>query len=80
MMHWYYGGGGWTMMLLMLVFWVLVIAAIVYFVRWAAGSGSRATPPSANESALEILQKRYARGEISREQYQQLRQDLEERK
>ncbi|NIM04893.1 MAG: SHOCT domain-containing protein [Armatimonadetes bacterium] len=66
------------MMLSMLVFWVLVIAAIIHFVRWAAGSSELSEPTKTAESAPDILQKRYANGEISREQYQQMRQDLKE--
>ncbi len=78
-MHWYYGGWGWgwAMGIVMLAFWALVVVAIVYFVRWVAeGSRPVAARPG---SALEVLNARYARGEITREQYLQMRQDLEAR-
>ena len=55
-----------------------VVVGLVWLLARAvrtAGSRSREQPPG--ESGLGILQKRYARGEISREQYQQMRQDLE---
>ena len=67
------------MMFLMVLFWILVIVGIVFLVRWLAvpGTTSHPTAPPAAETPLEILQKRYARGEISKEQYDQMRRDLE---
>lgn len=78
-MHWHewsgwYGMGS-LMMVFMLVFWALVIAALVFFIRWLAQQG-RGAPPG-GEGPLEILKKRYARGEISLEEYQRMRRDLE---
>lgn len=73
MMYWGNGygfmGGGW---LFMGLFWLVVIVGIVALVR--AVGGSRREP---RKTALDILQERYARGEISREEYQQKRADLE---
>ena len=72
--------GGWGMGLgaiFMLVFWGIIIAAIVLVVRWMAQPSGGAHPPTTKEeSALEILQKRYARGEINKEEYEQKRRDL----
>ncbi len=69
---------GWDMgiwMVFNLAFWILVIAGIVWLLIWvgqrAAGAGSRA-----EESALEILNKRYARGEISKAEYEEKKRDL----
>lgn len=67
----------------MLVFWVIIIALAVWvlsrlFPR-GADDGSYDAPTrrsNAAESALEILQKRYARGEISRDEYEEMRRDL----
>ncbi len=71
--------GGWGMgfgMLFMLLFWVLIILGIVALIRWlmpqsSPGSGSRDKTP------LEIVQERYARGEIDRDEYEQKKRDLE---
>ncbi len=69
---------GWNMgiwMVFNLIFWILVIAGIVLLVVWvgqkAVGAESRA-----EESALEILKKRYARGEISKDEYEEKKRDL----
>lgn len=58
------------------IFSLLVLAGIGLLVIWAvrqvgASAGGRST------RALEVLQERYARGEITREQYEQMRRDLE---
>jgi putative membrane protein len=61
----------------MILGWVLVIAiltAVVIAVVWAArraGGGSRQA-----DSLLEILKKRYARGEISSEQFGVMKRQL----
>jgi putative membrane protein len=69
-MSWWVPGFGWVFMAL---FWVLVILAIVALAKWLSSNrngGSTRRP-------LDILQERYARGEITREQYEQMRRDLE---
>ncbi len=55
----------------------LVLAGIVVLVVWAVSriSGTTNAPP-ASQSARDILQVRYARGEITREQYQQMLSDI----
>jgi putative membrane protein len=72
------GGLGW--MWLMPVFWlivpVLIIWAIVALVRGTSRSGSSASGSSHAESALEVLNKRYARGEINKEEYEEKKKDL----
>ena len=66
-----YWMGGWGI-LVMLLFWVLVIALAVWLVR--ALSDRQAGPGSA--SAREILDQRYARGELSRKDYETMKADL----
>jgi uncharacterized membrane protein len=45
-------------------------------VRWLMGKGSQASAPP-TESALEILKKRYARGDIDRETFERMKRDIE---
>ncbi len=79
MMDWQWGWG--AMMfggLGMLLFWGLVVGLVIWGVRGLAGSSGPATPPgSSPPTPLEILQARYARGEISREEYETIRRDLQ---
>ena len=86
-MPWMHGFGfGWGGMilggLLTLLFWGVIIALIVFAVRALSRPGSgRATPSAgspgqAPDQALEILRERYARGEISKDEFNTMRQDL----
>ena len=60
----------------MIVFWVLLILAVVVVVKWVVSQGSRGSGPPETESALEILKKRYARGEITKDQFEQIKKDI----
>jgi putative membrane protein len=76
-------GGGWSWGLLMalgglsmLAFWGALIVGIVLLIRWASGpSAGQGSRPS--EPAIEILKRRYASGEITGEEYEQMRKRLE---
>ena len=80
----YWSGGPWGFgvgscfvipLLLMIAFWVAVIAGIVYFVRWVIATGKR-HEIKPEETALDILKKRYAKGEISREEFERMKEDI----
>jgi len=58
-------GFGWIFMIL---FWVLVIVAVVYAVRYFLDRG-RSSDTVEGDRAEEILRKRFASGEISREEF-----------
>lgn len=65
-------------MILTILFWIAIIALAVWLI---GGLVSRpgSQPPSnlpPVESALDILKKRYARGEITKEQFDEMRHDL----
>ena len=82
--NWGWGPGmmGWGMMgwfgpLFMIIFWVLVVVLIVLLIRSLLSSNrSRNAGPDVQESALEILKKRYARGEIEKEEFEAKKKDL----
>jgi len=65
-------GPGWIFMLL---FWALVIAGGIALVRWL-GTRDKGGGDTRRRTPLDILQERYARGEIEREEYEQKRRDL----
>jgi putative membrane protein len=72
------GGWGILMMLMMLLFWVAVLVVIIVGIRWLVTSGRRQAPVERSpESALDILKKRYARGEISKQEFDDMRQHLQ---
>jgi putative membrane protein len=67
---------GW---IVMLVFWALIIGGIALLLIWLFGQYGPAAPaPTAPSRAIDILKERYARGEITREQYEEMRRHIEE--
>jgi putative membrane protein len=69
--------GGWIFSILgMVVVMVLLVAAIVWIVS-ELGERRPGTQPPPSLSAREILDQRLARGEITTEQYDQLREKLD---
>jgi putative membrane protein len=66
----------------MLLFWGVVIALVVLAVRgFTTGKSGRNEPVAprgdVRQTPLEILQTRYAKGEISRDEYETMRRDLQ---
>ncbi len=59
-------------MLFMALFWVALIVGIVLVVKWLMGQGGA----SREDSALDILKKRYARGEINKQEFEERKRDL----
>ena len=58
--------------------WVIfIIIAIAYVLGWRPDSIRRDQPQAKERPPLEILQERYARGEIGKEAYDQIREDLD---
>ncbi|MDQ6712975.1 MAG: SHOCT domain-containing protein [Candidatus Dormibacteraeota bacterium] len=69
--------------LLMMGFGLLVFAGIILFAVWAvtrltsSERGQSSGTANSAEDPLVILQRRYARGEIGREDYERIRSDLQ---
>jgi putative membrane protein len=66
--EWGWGMGGFGM----LVYWVLLALFFALLVKYATGSGTEK-----DKRALDIIKKRYARGEMNREEFEQKKRDLE---
>jgi putative membrane protein len=68
-------GFGYFGMIMMVVFWGLLIAGGVWVAKviFSSGTGQHLPSPPA---ARDILDQRYARGELTREQYELMKQDL----
>ncbi len=62
----------WFGMLLMALFWVALIVGVVLVVKWLMGQGGA----TREDSSLELLKKRYARGEINKQEFEERKRDL----
>jgi len=70
-------GWGVLWMIMITAFWLLVLMGLALAVRWLWRVGSAiGTVRTQEESALEILKKRYARGEIGKEEFEAKKRDL----
>jgi len=82
--YWHYGWNwGWGHMIfggfMMILFWGAVILMIVLAVRWlGGGSSKRVGLQLPGKRALDILQERFARGEIDKEEFEERRRVLGE--
>ena len=82
---WHMPYGGWNHMMGwgdgmfggigMLLFWGVIIVLLVVFARSFMGRSSSQEPRSGS-TALDILQERYARGEIDKDEYEKRRETL----
>lgn len=83
-----YGGHGYGIvgMICGAALLVLLLVGVVALIAWAVRASGRhpnvqitrgeTIPPAAENRALQIAQERYARGEITKEQYEDIRQTL----
>lgn len=71
MLGWGFGGG-----LMMIIFWTAIILFIVWIVREVSGKNNSDKTRS-SKSAIEILEERYAKGEIDKKEFEEKKKDLE---
>jgi putative membrane protein len=72
----WWGAALWMNLLLAVGLFALVPVTVVAGIRWLAQSGAGVGDGRGTDRALEILRERYARGEVSREEFQQRRRGL----
>lgn len=65
-----FGGG------FMILWWIVIIAVVVMVVKWLVSSYDTAGRSSRENTAMEILKERYARGEIDEQEFQKRKREL----
>lgn len=56
----------------MVLFWALVILVLIALVKWLVPGA----PPLSEQRPIDILKARYAKGELTREQFEQMKREL----
>ena len=63
------GLGELVILVLFALFWAVVVVLVISMLRWIVGGGQ-------GRNARRILDERYARGELAREDYERMRRDI----
>lgn len=58
------------------IFWIVIIALIVFLIIRFTDQKQNNRNISTGESSLDLLKKRYAKGEISKEEFESIKKDL----
>ena len=61
---------GWVTMI---TFWLFLILGVIALIRYISGLGRSSDK---NKDPLDILRKRYARGEIDKKEFEEMKKDL----
>ena len=67
---------GWIAVALIWLIWTLVVFGVGWAIAYQFRSTERKHQAPTHEHALEVLKLRYARGELTREQFEQMKQDI----
>ena len=68
----------WVFPMFMPIFWLVIIGLCLYFM-FGRGGAKRPWEPDRSpegETALDILKKRYAKGEITKDEFEQMKRDI----
>ena len=77
---WYmHDGWGWWMVfggIWMLLFWIAIIWLVVWGIKSIVGRRESKTGATEKRDPLEIAKERYAKGQISKEEFEQIKKDI----
>lgn len=75
-----FGFGGWGVFLFGVVFFVFLLVGLIVFIVWAVRQGKVNKAQDGSQSTPEqILKVRYAKGEITRKEYQDMMKDIKDK-
>jgi putative membrane protein len=69
-------GMGWWMIFSMILFWGVIVALVIWGIRRLTERGRPESDTSEKRDPLYIAKQRYALGEISREEFDRIKNDL----
>lgn len=59
------------------IFWIVILGLIIYLIVRLTNQRGGSSNYRENETPLEILKNRYARGDISKEEFENMKKDLQ---
>ncbi len=74
-MHWYPDMMGWGGGIGMFFFWIILIVLVVVLVKWLVSQSSERVEK--RDDPMDILKRRYAKGEIDKTEFEEKAKDLE---
>lgn len=69
-----YWGGLW--MAISILIWIIIAAGLALVVLWFFRRAGRIDRGGGGETALDVLKKRYASGEIGKEDFERIKKDI----
>ena len=78
MMGGFFGGGlGWIGMIFGFIFFILLVIGIIFLIVWLVKrSNNPGVENKTDSKSLEVLKERYAKGEITKDQFDNMKKDL----
>ncbi len=64
-------------MIFMVFWWVVIIVVAILLIRWAAQFKKIHMYRGEEKSPIEIIKERYAKGEITRKEFEDMKKDLQ---
>jgi putative membrane protein len=81
MIHGFPGSYGPGFMFMGMIFWILVIVGVIYLIIWLVNqnktSAGNRNQNIDSDSSMEILKQRYAKGEITDDEFEEKKKKLE---
>jgi len=77
-MMWGFSGGSYSIigMILSFIFTILIIAGIIILIVWLVKRTNAPDTSRTDGNALEILKKRYVKGEITKKEFDEMKKDI----
>ena len=77
MMGGFFGGGiGWIGMIFGFIFFVAIVIGVILLIVWLVRRSGYSITDKTSTHSLEILKERYAKGELTKEQYENMKKEL----
>lgn len=74
--EYFWWGPMWVMPMLMPLIFIVVLIVCLYYIFGRGGSKPPWESGREGETPLEILKKRYAKGEITKDEFEQMKRDI----